>query len=88
VSGFTPKLIVTERFRIEILNLQASVAVGLAELEASLTCREAAREASAAQGFNLWQSEAYEVLQQVQRTWPDEQEVKGVAECFHLGETS
>jgi transcriptional regulator with XRE-family HTH domain/tetratricopeptide (TPR) repeat protein len=88
VNGLTPQLAVPESLRIEVINLQASAAVGLGDLEASLTYVEAGLAATEAQGFNLWQSEAHEVLQQIQRTWPDEPRVKGVAERFHLGGTS
>ncbi|MBV9706359.1 MAG: hypothetical protein JO125_02995 [Chloroflexi bacterium] len=88
VNGLTPKLAVEESVRIEIINLQAHTAASLGDLETSLKYVEAGLEASAAQGYNLWQSEAHEVFQQIQRTWPDEQQVKGVAERFHMGETS
>jgi tetratricopeptide (TPR) repeat protein len=88
VNALSPKTAVGESVRIEILNLQASAAVSLGELEASLTYVEAAREASAVQGYDLWQSEAHEVFRQIQRTWPDEPRVKEVAERFHLGGTS
>ncbi|MBV8822722.1 MAG: hypothetical protein JO123_08030, partial [Ktedonobacteraceae bacterium] len=87
-NDIIPKMTVPESLRIEVINLQARAAIGLGDLEASLTYVEAAREASAAQGFNLWQSEAHEVFQQIQRTWPDEQQVKGVAERFRIGEMS
>jgi hypothetical protein len=60
----------------------------MGELEASLTYVEAGLAATEAQGFNLWQSEAHEVLQQIQRTWPDEPRVKEVAQRFHLGGAS
>jgi hypothetical protein len=82
VNALTPKMAIPESLRIEVINHQANAAVGLGELETSLTCVEAAVEASEAQGYNLWQSEAHEVFQNIQKTWPHEKQVQRVAERF------
>jgi tetratricopeptide (TPR) repeat protein/DNA-binding XRE family transcriptional regulator len=85
VEGLNPKLHVAESWRIEIINLQASAAAELGDLERSCTYVEAGAHAAAMQGYEIWGSESADVFKQIQLHWPNEVRVKTLAEMFQPG---
>jgi hypothetical protein len=83
VDGLQPKMPVPESSRIEFLNLQASAAIALGELERGRTYVEARIKAAHLQGYNLWASESLDVYQQMRNRWANEPQVEALAELFH-----
>ncbi|MBV9689225.1 MAG: helix-turn-helix transcriptional regulator [Ktedonobacteraceae bacterium] len=67
---------------IEIINLQASAAAALGDLGSSCAYVEAGAKAAAQQGYPIWSSEAADVFQQIQNTWPKEPKVLALAGLF------
>ncbi len=82
VEGLNPKLPVAESWRIEIINLQASSAAALGDLERSCTYVEAGAKVAEAQGYDIWKSESADVFRQIQLRWPHESQVKSLAPLF------
>ncbi len=85
VDGIQPKMHVPESTRIEFLNLQAKTAALLKDLEASRTYLQAGVEAASKSGHELWVSEAFDVYQYMYTIWPNEPQVKLLAELFQNG---
>jgi len=83
MDGLHPKMHVAESWHIEIINLQASAAAALGDLELSCTYVEAGAKAAKAQEYEIWQSEASDVFKQIQLCWPYESRVKTLADLFH-----
>ncbi len=68
--------------KIEIINLQASASAALGDLERSCAYIEAGANTAEQQGYPLWRSEAADVFQQIQNTWPKEPKVLTLAGLF------
>ncbi len=80
VDRNTPKLIVPDRVQLTIRQARASVASE--NLEQSKTYLEAAVTSAKTLGSPLRRNEAYDVYQHMLTKWPDEQQVKDLAELF------
>ncbi len=78
-----PNIHISESTRIEFMNLQASAAIGLNDLERSCHYLNASVRASKTAGYNLRTSEAYEIYQEIKQKWPNESSVKELIELFH-----
>jgi len=83
VNGLQPKMSVSESTRIEFINLQAKTAAILGDMEQSRTYLLASVNASNAQGYNLWLSEAYDVYKAIVEIWPNESPIKALGDLFH-----
>ena len=82
VDGMQPRMQVPESTRIEFLNLQAKTAAMRKDLETSRTYLQAGVEAAFKSGHQLWVSEAFDVYQSMYAIWPNEPQVKFLAELF------
>ncbi len=82
VDGLHPQMPVSQSSRIEIINLQASAAIALDDMERSHTYLEAGIKAAHAQGYSLWASESFDVYRQMRTKWPDEKRVEALQEAF------
>jgi transcriptional regulator with XRE-family HTH domain len=82
VDGLHPKMSVPESSRIEIVNLQASAAIALEDMERGYTYLESGIMAARTQGYNLWASESFDVYQTMLIKWPLERQVKSMVDMF------
>jgi hypothetical protein len=82
VDGLHPSMPVPESTRIEFLNLQATTAATLGQLELSQTYLQAGVEAAHKSGHALWIDEAFEGYQLIRARWPDEPQVRTLAGLF------
>jgi DNA-binding XRE family transcriptional regulator/tetratricopeptide (TPR) repeat protein len=82
VDRNTPTLIVPDRVELTIRQAKASVA--LENLEQSKTYLERAVDSANRLGSQLRRNESYGVYQQMLNKWPNEQQVKDLAELFRL----
>jgi len=80
VDRSTPTLIVPDRVELTIRQAKASVA--LENLEQSKTYLERAVDSAKKLGSQLRRNESYGVYQQMLSKWPNEQQVKELAELF------
>ena len=80
VDKDTPTAIVPDRVELTIRQARASVA--LDNLEQSKTYLELAVVSAKTLGSKLRHSESYDIFQQMQKKWPNEQQVKALAELF------
>ena|SRR5437868_10171166 len=75
-----PTAIVPDRVQLTIRQARASVA--LDNLEQSTTYLELAVASAKTFGSKLQHNESYDIFQHMQKKWPDEQQVKALAELF------
>lgn len=82
VDGLAPKIEVPERVRIEFLVYQSATYLMLNELEQSCIYLEAAVKAAVELGSEKRYGEAFDVYQQMRRSWSQEPQVKALADLF------
>jgi len=80
VDKVTPVLIVPDRVELTVRQTRASVALG--NLEQSEDYLKSAVASAKALGSQLRRSESYDIYQQMQEKWPNEQRVKELADLF------
>jgi hypothetical protein len=80
VDKNTPTLIVPDRVELTVRQAGASVALG--NLEQSKTYLELAVASAKTLGSKLRHNESYDIFQQMQEKWPNEQQVQALAELF------
>ncbi len=80
VDRKTPTVIVPDRVQLTVR--QARTSVALENLEQGKTYLESAVASAKTLGSQLRRNEAYDVYQQMLTTWPDEQQIKDLAELF------
>ncbi len=82
VGGLKPNIIVPENFRVEIVNLQAQVAVSLKDMDQAYIHVHAGMEAAKTMGHKLRFDEAHDAYKRMLITWPNESRIKNLAEAF------
>lgn len=68
--------------RVELTVRQAGASLALGNLEQSKTYLELAVASAKTLGSQLRRNEAYDIFQQIQEKWPNEQQVQALAELF------
>jgi hypothetical protein len=80
VDKATSALIVPDRVELTVRQARASVALG--NLEQSEDYLQAAVASAKILGSQLRRSESYDIYQQMQEKWPNEQRVRELADLF------
>src|SRR5260370_3142699 len=80
IDEATPALIIPDRVELTVRQARASVALG--NLDQSEDYLQSAVASAKALGSQLRRSESYDIYQQMQKKWPNEQRVKELADLF------
>jgi len=82
IDGLHPKLPISLRSQVDVLNQQSYAAIALGDLEQFKLYLEAAVPTALRLGSDLRKSEAWDVYTRALAKWPQEQQVKALANLF------